>query len=78
MGLDKAKLNENRIDLSKILLRWFLIEATEILLRFHENSVKVSVFAESGQDLDKIWAKIVILTARNYTRIDMRFRSGEI
>ena len=47
-SLDKARLDGDRINLSKILLRWFLIEATETLSRFHRNLVKVSVLAESG------------------------------
>ena len=46
--LDKARLDGNRINLSKILLRWFLIEATETLLRFHRNLIKVLMLAKSG------------------------------
>ena len=77
-SLDKAKLDEDRIDLSKILLGQFLVKATETLSRFHKNLVKVSVLAESGQGLGKIWAEVVTLTARNCTRIDMRSRSGRV
>ena len=49
MRLDKARLDGDRIDLSKILLRWFLIKATETLSRFHRNFVKISVLTKSGQ-----------------------------
>ena len=42
VGLDKARLDEDRINLSKILLRQFLVEVTETLLRFHRNLVEVS------------------------------------
>ena len=76
--LDEVKLDEDRIDLSKILLKWFLVEATETLLRFHRNSVKVLMFAEFEWGLSKIWAEVMALTVRNYTRIDMGFRSSRI
>ena len=56
----------------------FLIEATKTLLRFHKNLVEVSVFVESEQSLNKIWAEIVTLTARNCTRIDMGFKNNKI
>ena len=56
----------------------FLVKATEILLRFHENLVKILVFTESGQDLDKIWAEIMTLTAKNCTRIDIKFKSSRV
>ena len=51
--------------------RWFLVKATEILLKFwcSLNLNKV---------LDKIWTEIMALTVRNCTRIDMRFRSSGI
>ena len=48
VSLDEARLDGDRINLSKILLGWFLVEATETLLRFHKNFIKVLVLAESG------------------------------
>ena len=36
------------------------------------------MLTESGQDLDKIWAEVMILTAKNHTRIDIGFKSSEI
>ena len=57
---------------------WFLIKATETLLRFHRNFVKILMLTESGQDLSKIWTEVVALTARNCTKIDMRFKSSRV
>ena len=70
-SLNEAKLNGDRINLSKILLRWFLIKATETLLRFQ-------CLLNLSEILSKIWTKVVTLTVRNYTRIDMKFKSGEV
>ena len=33
---------------------------------------------EFGQGLGKVWAGVVVLIVRNYTRIDIRFRSSEV
>ena len=46
MRLNEARLDEDRINLNKILLMWFLIEAIKILLRFYKNFVKILVLTE--------------------------------
>ena len=67
----KAKLDENRIDLSKILL-------DVIPCQNNRNLVKILILTESEQGLSKIWTEVVTLTVRNCTRIDMGSRSDEI
>ena len=69
MKLNKARLNENRINLSKILLR-------AVPCQNNINFVKILMFAESWQNLSKIWTEIGILTVRNCTKIDIKFRNG--
>ena len=56
----------------------FLVKATETLLRFYENFIKILMLTESGWGLSKIWAEIVTLTARNCIKIDMRFRNSRV
>ena len=56
----------------------FFVKATETLLRFHRNFIKILMLTESEQDLSKIWAEVIALTARNCTKIDMKSKSGEI
>ena len=57
---------------------WFLVKVTKTLSKFYENLIKILMLTESEQDLSKIWAGVMTLTARNCTRIDMRFRSSRV
>ena len=84
--LNKTKLNENRIDLSKILLKtvscWNNRNFVKILQKpywgFTEILLKFWCLLNLSRILSKIWAGVMALTARNYTKIDMGFRSSRI
>ena len=67
----KIRLNEDRIDLSKILLR-------VVPHQSNRNLVKVSVLTKSKQGLSKIWAEVVILTERNHTTIDIKSENSRV
>ena len=71
VGLDKARLNGDRIDLSKILLGAVPCQSNRNLSRF-QCSLNL------GEVLGKIWAGVMALTVRHHTRIDMGSRSSRV
>ena len=83
-GARQGKIKQNKIKWGQDWFEQNLIKSNFLLKQqkscwdFTEILSRFQCSLNLNKVLSKIWAEVILLTVRNYTRINIKFKSGEI